>query len=142
MKKIMMLFLIILVTGCTSLKDSDYYYYYDMLIANEVSSTDYKYDIDIVTDSLNDEEIMYQVIIDNPKEEINDLQVVVMHNITTEDIFPSYGFYGDDMDNSVPFKGINLLGYIQKKLIDKDIVFKVLVKYNDVTNYHIIEIEE
>jgi hypothetical protein len=141
MKKILLLLLIILLTGCSTYKDRVYDHYYQELLTTTNYASEYNYDINITYDYLSNDELMYQVIIDNPKESISDLQVIVLHNIETNDIFPSYGFYGDEMDNNIPFKGINLLGYIDTNNINDELVFKVMVKYNNITNYHYIELE-
>ena len=96
------------------------------------------------TEKIIDNEITYRVIIDNPKEDIKNIEAIIIHDKYTEDIFPSTGIF-DDKLNLIPetidkdknyVKGIILTGYIPFKgdINDLNATFKVLVKYTDKFN--------
>ena len=85
--------------------------------------------IEFYIDDIDDSKLIYQVIIDNPDYELNNVKVLVIHNVKTNDIFPSVGIVVDktvtiNEDN----KGIILMGYIDET---NDIEFKVLVETNN-----------
>jgi len=138
MKKIIIVLLVLLATGCTSV-DKDVVVYNDLILElNKVeqSSSNIPFDIEVVYEQLTSNEIRYQVIIDNPAKKINNIQAIVIHNKETQDIFPTSGIFDsklnllkDEIDvskNNV--KGILLVGYIKGSY--NDVRFKVLVSYN------------
>ena len=109
-----------------------------------VSSNNIPFDIDISYEELSDEEIIYRVIIDNPKEEIKDMKVLAVHNKETDDIFPSVGIFDEPINmkpgtvNDNYVKGIVLTGYIDYDDSDNfNVEFKVLVKYLGEEVYYI-----
>ena len=107
-------------------------------------SSNIPFDIEVYTEKIIDNEITYRVIIDNPKEDIKNIEAIIIHDKYTEDIFPSTGIF-DDKLNLIPetidkdknyVKGIILTGYIPFKadINDLNATFKVLVKYTDKFN--------
>ena len=78
------------------------------------SSSEIPFDIDVTYDKLNDEEVRYQVVIDNPKENIKNIKALAVHNRQTDDIFPSIGIFDDSVDLLLESesKGVILVGYI------------------------------
>lgn len=145
MKKIILLIpIILLLCGCN--KDSNelkkYNSYIEELKSSEVSK-EIPFDIAIDMSKFTDQEYMYKVVIDNPKEELKNIETIVIHDKKTKDIFPSSGIF-DDKYNLIPndidkdnknAKGIILIGYIPYEE-NIDITFKVLFKYenNNKTN--------
>lgn len=141
MKKLLMLLLVTsLLTGCASNTLIDDFYNQDIkyLESSKKGITSYDYDINIYLEPVGDE-YLYQMVLDNPKVDINNLKVLLIHDATTDEIYPSYGYFGDDMDNTIPFKGLNLIGYLNTN--NDEIEFKVLVIYDDVKNIHIITLD-
>jgi len=97
---------------------------------------DIKFDIKVSVDRITDEEISYRAIIDNPKENINNMKAIVVHDYLTNDIFPSIGIFDDGIDLLVgneEIKGVNLAGYIQttKDINELNLNIKVYVEYNN-----------
>lgn len=138
MKKILVLLtLIILLTGCTSndlSKDKETYLKYikDLRTANKTSKN-IPFDIEVKYDKLTDDEVRYQVIIDNVKEDIYGIEALAIHNKETDDIFPSIGIF-DEKENLKKDKkpsGVILVGYInyQGDISDFKCNIKLLVKY-------------
>lgn len=97
-------------------------------------TTDFNCDIKISIDRINSEEISYRVIIDNPKENMNDIKAMVVHNYYTEDIFPSLGLFNDKeslLVGNKDVKGIELVGYIEtiKDIDDLNLELKIWIEY-------------
>lgn len=148
MKKIILalILLIVMLTGCN--KESNEYKTYKNYIKelneSNIISSNIPFDIEVYTEKIIDNEITYRVIIDNPKEDIKNIEAIIIHDKYTEDIFPSTGIF-DDKLNLIPetidkdknyVKGIILTGYIpfEGDINDLNATFKVLVKYTDKFN--------
>lgn len=97
------------------------------------SSLDVPFDVNVTYDKLDDEEVRYQVVIDNPKENIKNIKALAVHNMHTDDIFPSIGIFDDSVDLLLESesKGVILVGYIpyEGDLDDFDCEMKVLISY-------------
>lgn len=130
MKKLLLI--VLLLTACHSNTIYDDY----VKEAKESNiSENVPFEVSFYIDKVNDEELIYQVVIDNAKEELNDIKAIVIHNQNTSHKFPSIGIIDDTITLNEEVKGINLIGYVPKK---EEIEFKVLVKTNNqkyVVNY-------
>ena len=124
MKKILLV-LVILLVGCS--KPSIYDIYVKNLKENNNISTDIPFDIEFYIDNVNENRIIYQVIIDNPQIKTDSVTALVIHDGETNDIFPSIGIVDDKVDLNID-KGIILLGYVNQT---SDINFKVLIETNN-----------
>ena len=124
MKKIIIL-IILLLTGCSN---NLYDEYVNLLKNTNTFSEELPFDINFYIDSVNEERIIYQVIIDNSKINLSDVKALVIHDAYTTDIYPSIGILDDTTSLSEDNKGIILIGYANKT---KDINFKVLVETNN-----------
>ena len=146
-----------LFTSCTTKKESytknskdiekeknEYINYVHRLKKVKKSTEDLPFTVEVKYEKM-DNEIRYQVIIDNPKENIKDIKAVAIHNMQTDDVFPSVGIF-DKKVNLIPNKkpsGVILVGYFPyKKDIEKlDIEMKVLISYkidnNKYTAYYL-----
>ena len=138
MKKILVLLtLIILLTGCTSndlAKDKETYLkYVKNLRTVKKTSSNIPFDIEIKYDKLTSDEVRYQVIIDNVKEDIYDIEALAIHNKETDDIFPSIGIFDEkeELKKDKKPSGVILVGYInyQGDIKDFKCNIKLLVKY-------------
>ena len=119
MKKLLVLLCFLLV-GCSNSVYDDYV----KELKNSEASSEIPFDIEFNIDNVNENRIIYQVIIDNPKVDASNVKALVIHDAKTEDIFPSVGIV-DETINLNEQKGIILMGYINKT---KDINFKVLIE--------------
>lgn len=124
MKKILLVLCILLV-GCS--KPTIYDTYVKNLKENNNISADIPFDIEFYIDNVNENRIIYQVIIDNPQIETDNVTALVIHDGKTNDIFPSVGIVDEPIDLNID-KGIILLGYIDQT---SDINFKVLIETNN-----------
>ena len=138
MKKIIILIIFILITGCTSKEQKALEReYFDMIeqASNCSKSEEMPFNIELIFNELVDNYYVYRLYIDEPKEEITDIEAIVIHNQKTKDIFPTTGIYESKLslkpnyinDNYV--KGIILIGYLNS---DKA-TFKAFIKYNNQT---------
>lgn len=129
MKKL--LFLVILLVGCS--KSNVYDMYVEKLKNDENISRDIPFNIEFNIDNVNDNRIIYQVIIDEPKVEATNVKALVIHDVKTKDIFPSVGIVDEPIDLQKE-KGIILIGYVDQT---DDINFKLLIETED--NQYIYE---
>lgn len=141
MYKYIIILMLLFVTGCENKEKNIYDNYINELKNVDTNSEYIPFDISISYEKLIDEEVTYRVIIDNPKEEIRNIETIVIHDYKTDDIFPSSGIF-DEKYNLIPnvidkdsndIKGIILTGYIpfDKDINEFDAEFKVLIKYTD-----------
>ena len=124
MKKILLVLCILLV-GCS--KPTIYDTYVKNLKENNNISTDIPFDIEFYIDNVNENRIIYQVIIDNPQIETDNVTALVIHDGKTNDIFPSVVIVDEPINLNID-KGIIMLGYIDQT---SDINFKVLIETNN-----------
>ena len=130
------LLIVILFTGCTKEINKEKVIYNDYvkeLEKIEKTSDNIPFSIETKFDKIIDGEIRYQVIIDNVKEDIFDIEAISIHNHKTNDIFPSIGIFDEKQDlflNKKP-SGVILVGYIdyKKDIEDFKCKIKLLVKY-------------
>lgn len=134
-KKLLVILLILLSFGCSSIsKENELYLsYIDKLNNINKSSKDYPFNLEVTLDRLNDNIIRYQVVLDNVREDLNDISMIITHDKKTSDAFPSIGIFDSKEDLKVKSKpsGIVLAGFIKYSGDIKKIntTFKVLVKY-------------
>ncbi len=139
MKKVLLILLmsVVLLTGCTDqklVKEKEKYvsYIQDLKKVNK-STKGLPFDIETRYDKLTNNEVRYQVILDNVKENIYDIEAIVIHNKQTNDVFPSIGIF-DEKQNLLKDKkpsGVILVGYIdyQQDIRNFSCKLKVLIKY-------------
>ena len=127
---------ILLLTGCdkdySNAKDIYLKYIKELKTVKETSDI-LPFDIEVKYDKLTNNEIRYQVIIDNVKEDLFDVEMISIHNKETNDVFPSIGIFDKKEDLKVNKKpsGLILVGYIDydKKIEDFKCNMKVMIKY-------------
>lgn len=140
MKRILIVFLVLILflTGCTTndiSKEKDTYLTYIKELRKINKSTkDIPFNIEVRFDKITDDEIRYQVVIDEVKEDITDVEAIAIHDKQTDDVFPSIGIFDKKQKLEVNKKpsGIILVGYIdyQGKVEKFKCNLKLLIKYN------------
>ena len=97
------------------------------------------FDITISLDKITETEIVYNAIVDNPKEKITNVVALVINDQETSKMYPSIGIFDEKIklipsnsekkDDNV--KGIALVGYIpfDKTIEEFSGTFKVLVEF-------------
>lgn len=140
MKKLLVVLLLILCVGCNKvdMMQTNYNSYMKNLLSVNENSSYIPCDIEITYDKITENEVSYQVTIDNPKENMRNINILVSHDMETEDGYPSIGVFDLEAINlSVeqtkenPNKGIVLVGYFKYsgELEDLNAQFKVSINY-------------
>lgn len=125
MKKIVIFFLLSLLVGCS--KPTTYDNYVTALKQETVTSENIPFDVNIYMDEVTESKWIYQVVIDNAEKEMKDIKALVIHDVKTKDVFPSVGIVDEPITLNEQTKGINLIGYVDKK---EEIEFKIFVETN------------
>lgn len=148
MKKLVVLVFIIFIVGCSNVKieqneeinkeKEDYLAIKSELdnVKEYISDEDLPCYITISLDRINDEEISYRAIIDNPKTDMYNIKALLIHDYFTEDIFPSIGIFDNRENlllNSEEVRGISLVGYIEttKDIEELNLNIKLYIEYTD-----------
>lgn len=144
MKKILLIIMILLMSGCSKDLTNEEIIYNDYVkeLKIENSSVDnLPFDLSIYLDKIIEKEVMYRVIIDNPKVSLRNIETLVIHDKYTEDIFPSSGIFDEKLSlipgvinkSSNYVEGIILIGYIpyEGDVESLNVTFKLLFKYED-----------
>ena len=139
MKKILLiLFLsILLFTGCENKEEIEKNDYLDMksqLLEHKefVSLEELKCDIVVNIDRKDEEKVIYEVILSNPKENMNNIKAVLVHNYYTEDVFPTIGLFDSTKSLLVnSLDSITLKGVIKtdKDIDNLNLMLKLLIRY-------------
>ena len=153
MKKKVLVFLVIVlslftIVGCTNKKEETkkekkvkqnvetnkdvYIKYVKELKKVKESTEDLPFTIEVKYEKMDDE-VRYQVIIDNPTKDITSVRAIAIHNKQTDNVFPSVGIFDKKVD-LIPDKkpsGVILVGYIPYvgDIDNLDIEMKVLISY-------------
>lgn len=145
MKKIFWIItLVFLLSGCSkelTKEEIIYNDYVDKLKQEEKSEDGLPFDLEIFVDKIIEKEVMYRVIIDNPKVSLRNIEALVIHDKYTEDVYPSTGIFESKLSlipgvinkTSNYVEGIILAGYIpyEGDINNLNATFKVLFKYED-----------
>ena len=128
--------MVIIMTGCSTDEMSEEYKIYNNytneLKENNEASEINNYLVNIELEKITDEETMYVLTLDNAQVDMYDIEVIVIHNQETDDIFPTSGIFEKKIDltkENEEIKGIQLIGFIDNEI--KDIEFKAMIKYID-----------
>lgn len=140
-RKCMLLMVILfLITGCQNQEEEIKNEY--IAIKNDVfEEKNYKNEeipVEIVTtiERINDEELLYEVNIKNPKEDMYDIKAMIVHNYYNEDKFPSVGVFDETKNlliNSDDNEKITLKDTLKttKDIRDLNLELKVWIEYKD-----------
>ena len=115
----------------------------ELVNTNDFSDT-LPFNLNIYLNRVIESEIRYEVVIDNPIEEIKDLSILVIHNSDTDDPYPSIGIFDNNVNLKPNYinadtnyvKGIKLVGYIPYigALDNIEIEFRIYIQYKDESN--------
>lgn len=140
MKKLLLIFIIVFfVSGCSNTSvNKDYEEDLETLENSTLSTLNYDYNVNVIYEKFDENENMYNLVLDGFPSEPNDLKVLLYHTAETNDIFPSYGYYDDSKFEG---KGLNLVGYINNEQ-ELPITFKIMVTIDEVSNIHIFTFDQ
>lgn len=142
MRKISILLLLslIFITGCETKEEATKKEYIAMKNAtfDDENYKKEKLPFDIVTtiERVDEEEINYQTTINNPKENMHNIKVLVVHNYYSEDIFPTIGVFDEPKEllvNNNDDKEIILKDTIKTttNLSKLNLELKMLIEYTN-----------
>jgi hypothetical protein len=134
MKKWLLFLGVLLLAGCRSSNHVYYEYVNKVKKANDeqfVTSTEI-IDINFYFDDVLNDEYLYRVIIDNPREKMLNVSAILVHDVPTDSIFPSIGVVDSKINLAASeeegfIKGFILGGYLDKKY--REVNFRLLIKY-------------
>ena len=104
MKKIyiLLLFSLVFISGCENKEEAIKNEYIAMKneTFDEKNYTEEELPVDIITtiDRIDEEAVNYKTTITNPKENMHDIKVLLVHNYYNEDIFPSIGVFDEPQE--------------------------------------------
>ena len=139
----LIIILLFLLTGCKNKEEDEKSEYLTMksdLLAHEKfnNASDVVCDITFSLDRLDEERVAYSVVLNNPKENMNDIKAIVVHNYYTEEVFPTVGLFNKSVDllvNSQDSKdnSVKLVGNIETTddIANLDLELKILIKYKN-----------
>lgn len=133
MKKIIIILVVFSLTGCMKkdVSQKTYQSWYQELQEVRKSDEEFPFTISANIEELVNGEYMYHVIIDEIKEPVENIRAMVIHDMETEDVFPSIGLFDDPVSLSgnqeSEAKGIALVGYFKKT--ENSITLKVKIEY-------------
>lgn len=141
MKKIcILLVLSLLLSGCENKEETKKNEYLTMRSAtlNEKNFIKEDLPVDIVTtiERINDETINYRTAITNPKENMHDVKVMLVHNYQNEDVYPTIGVFDEPkellIDNNESSE-LTLADTINttKNISKLGLELKLLIEYTD-----------
>ncbi len=138
MKKIIILFItLILLTGCIKKEESmelkKYNKYILELKEKEIKEENIPLSIKINVEEYKNNILSYTALIDRNDLVMKNIEAILIHNIETENAFPSTGIFDEKLtlDDSSKEKGIKLTGYVEKQ---EKIEFRLMIKYKDQNN--------
>lgn len=142
LKKLLIIFIsIIIITGCSNKTEDqeekgEYLAWKSNLVGQDEFSKkeEINCDITISIDRISDEVISYTTVLSNPKEDMKDIKMMVVHNYFTEEVFPTTGVFDDGKDLLKNTENsITLVGYIDttKDIQMLDLELKIWIEYTD-----------
>ena len=119
MKKYLLLFCcfgsLLLLTGCENQQNKEYYQAVEELQSVSTFDTEKDFQLELSVVPFTDRELQYQLILDEPNVLMQDIQLLVIHDQETDDIFPSLGILDEKVTldpEHMTTKGIILTGYL------------------------------
>lgn len=137
MKKLVLIFPLMLLVGCTNKLEENKYEYlsYKSDLQKQVTfdeEDDLEFNTYFNLNRVDEERIVYSITIDDPKIDMYDVKALLIHDFITEDVFPSVGIFDD---TTTLFTGrddkIILKGTIQTEKEITDTKFKLYLEYKD-----------
>lgn len=148
MKKIILLFLLLSLLGCSNSKESakerdsitKYESYLTTLVEQDrFTDSSYYYDITAYLNELSDGTTRYDVIIENPQIAMYDIEVLVVESTAKRSdtlIYPCVGIFEEESYTMIPFQKNEEEGYVEAFLLSgisatQEPVLNVLVTWKD-----------
>lgn len=138
-KRILWILLLFVLVGCSTKEEdekSDYIAIKSHLLEEETYTIGDELPLDIVVniDRIDEEEVDYRVVFSNPKEDMHDIEAMVVHNYYNDDLFPTIGLFDSKGELLMGDKNtLELKDTIEtnKNLSSINLELKIYIKYKD-----------
>jgi len=138
-KRILWIVMLFLLVGCSTKeeKEKNEYIAVKSNLLEETTytlSSELPLDIRVELDRLEEEIVDYKVIFSNSKEDMYDIEAMVVHNYYNDDLFPTIGLFDEKKDLLKSSEDtIELKDTIKtnKNLSTIDLELKIYIKYKD-----------
>ena len=137
MKKILVVIVLLLLTGCTNKVEEEKYAYLEYknnleeqkdFVSQE--SLEFNTYFNLVRET--EEKVTYSLVIDSPKVNMNNVKALLIHDFVTDDVFPSVGIFDEPVTlHKDSNDKIYLEGIIQTIDDISDTKFKLYLEYVD-----------
>jgi len=139
-KRLLLVLLMFSLMGCSTKTEDDKSEYIaiksHLLEENKYTdANDLPLDIVVNIDRMDEEVVDYSVVFSNPKEDMYDIEAMVVHNYYNEDLFPTIGLFdkkgellSDDDESTIELKDTIKTN---KNLSSIDLELKIYIKYKD-----------
>ena len=142
MKKIyiLLLFSLVFISGCENKEEAIKNEYIAMKneTFDEKNYTEEELPVDIITtvERIDEEAVNYKTTITNPKENMHNVKILLVHNYYNEDIFPSIGVFDEPQELLVDNDEETKLTWkdtikTTKNISKLDLKLKVLIEYTN-----------
>lgn len=137
MKKILVVIVLLLLTGCTNKVEEDKYAYLEYKNNLEeqkdfVSQESLEFNTYFNLIRETEEKVTYSLVIDSPKVNMNNVKALLIHDFVTDDVFPSVGIFDEPVTlHKDSNDKIVLEGSIQTIEDISDTKFKLYLEYVD-----------
>ena len=139
-KHIFLLISLLLLSGCQNQTEENKNEYIAMKknTLNEDNYIEEELPVDIVTtiERVGEEDVNYKVTISNPKENMHDVKVLLVHNYYTENTYPSIGLFNETEELLINNQEKNTLALedtikTTKNISKLDLEMKLLIEYTN-----------
>lgn len=138
-KRLLLLLLMFSLMGCSTKEEDDKSEYIAIKShlleeSKYTEADDLPLDIVVNIDRMDEEVVDYSVVFSNPKEDMYDIEAMVVHNYYNEDLFPTIGLFDkkgellSDDENTIELKDTIKTN---KNLSAIDLELKIYIKYKD-----------
>ena len=137
MKKILVVIVLLLLTGCTNKVEEEKYAYLEYknnleeqkdFVSQESLEFNSYFNFFLETE----EKVTYSLVIDSPKVNMNNVKALLIHDFVTDDVFPSVGIFDEPVTlHKDSNDKIVLEGSIQTTDDISDTKFKLYLEYVD-----------
>ena len=139
MKRLLLVLLMFSLMGCSTKEEDDKSEYIAIKShlleeSKYTEADDLPLDIVVNIDRMDEEVVDYSVVFSNPKEDMYDIEAMVVHNYYNEDLFPTIGLFDkkgellSDDENTIELKDTIKTN---KNLSAIDLELKIYIKYKD-----------
>lgn len=139
MKKIILILILILLSGCTNKVEENRFAYLDykreLLKQEEFNEEEinFKTFFNIIRE--DEETVNYNITIDNPNQNMYDVKALLIHDYYEEEVYPQVGILDDPVKLLKDSKDKIILSGTIKTIEDiKDVKFKLYLEYKDEEN--------